>query len=205
MFDPNQGLERPARAHGEDLDLVGAAPTPYVLPPPSASGRASFSDGEMQHHGAPGTLLAVGAGTGAGAAYGSHQHSHPPSAYTHSSDPSAPLTSPRLSHGFDGSEFGGTDTSASSRPMFPTPLPASVPAPTGQIYDPRSAKEREAMAGRLNVRNEGGSSVPRTSDGVIIHQDGGRYREDEDATSGSNEIPPTYDSIRHDNDGGSRA
>jgi hypothetical protein len=89
-----------------------------------------------------------------------------------------------------------TQTSASSEYSHPT------------ASQPRSAKEREAYAQRYGNSSAGGSgnlhlaTIPPEerddqSSNVLVHQDGGRYRAEEPVTT-PREIPPTYDSLPHD-------
>ncbi|KAL5482697.1 hypothetical protein ACEPAI_9291 [Sanghuangporus weigelae] len=73
-------------------------------------------------------------------------------------------------------------------PGMPVPVPASL-QPGGGLGGP-------AQGPSLTVRNA--SPIDENAPGVVVHQDGGRVREED--VEPPNEIPPTYDSIRADDD-----
>ena len=94
-------------------------------------------------------------------------------------------------------------------------MPVPMPVPTPSPPNPRTAKEQEAFRrthgsgkGGWAVSNrdasQGTSSPGPGSESVVVHQDGGRMnsQEEEDETSRDAEIPPTYESIRQDNQDG---
>jgi len=89
-------------------------------------------------------------------------------------------------------------------PQFPQSHQQPMPVPS----DPRTAKEREAFqrtqgGGGWTIANQGGDSPDQAGRGsVVVHQDGGRMNlPGEDEAPRDAEIPPTYDSIRHDDHG----
>lgn len=92
----------------------------------------------------------------------------------------------------------------------------SPPGSTSSMSQPRSAKEREAMAQRFGLSgglglatqheehydpaagpaNAGGHSRGPSDDSVLVHSDGGRVNQEHEAEP--TEIPPAYDSIPAD-------
>ncbi|KAL5520092.1 hypothetical protein ACEPAG_1752 [Sanghuangporus baumii] len=75
-------------------------------------------------------------------------------------------------------------------PGMPVPVPASL-QPGGGL-----GLGGPAQGPSLTVRNA--SPIDEGAPGVVVHQDGGRLREED--VEPPNEIPPTYDSIRPDDD-----
>jgi hypothetical protein len=120
-----------------------------------------------------------------------------------------------------------SDTSHYGPSLGPYGLPAGAalvtaggrsPSPTNTSStnpsQPRSAKEREALAARYGRQGGLGLSTQHEEsaydgieagagssggEAVVVHQDGGRVRDE--AEEGPTEIPPTYDSIPADERG----
>lgn len=95
------------------------------------------------------------------------------------------------------------------------PMPVPIPVPTPSPPNPRTAKEQEAFRrthgsgkGPWAVSNQGpnppGPGSGSGRDSVVVHQDGGRMstQAEEEESPRDAEIPPTYESIRHDNHDG---
>ena len=194
----------PSNYYGYD-NAEGSGEPQY---PPSAPGNAypnPYGGGFVPQSLVPG---AVAAGVGGGAfgaanlnrgptvSSATSSSYYPPAPYPPSH---APPTSPQYTQPYNHSQ------------AVPVPMPVPTPSPP----NPRTAKEQEAFRrthgsgkGGLAVSNQdtsqGTSSPGQGRESVVVHQDGGRMNSqgEEDETSRDAEIPPTYESIRHDNPDG---
>lgn len=94
-------------------------------------------------------------------------------------------------------------------PQFSQPYnqPMPAPAPTPSPPNPRAAKEREAFQRTQHGSGKGGWAVANQSmdsgrGDVVVHEDRGRVSTPgEDEAPRDAEIPPTYESIRHNDQG----
>ncbi len=172
--------------------------------PPSAGGNAypnPYGGGFMPQSLVPG---AVAAGVGGGAFGAASLNRGPTVSSTASSSYNPPGSYPP-------SHVSPTSPQYTQPYNHGQPMPVPMPVPTPSPPNPRTAKEQEAFRrthgsgkGGWAVSNQdtsqGTSSPGPGSESVVVHQDGGRMtsQREEDETPRDAEIPPTYESIRHD-------
>ncbi|KAI0662315.1 hypothetical protein C8Q70DRAFT_638913 [Cubamyces menziesii] len=136
-------------------------------------------------------------------AYAAYANQYPMQGGPHSASPPSSPTNTSSFGAQQGMGVPGRDF------RHPSPGPSLAPTTHTSQTDPSvsgssaspgvipSAKEREAMQYRRQVANPDGGAGASGPSGVVQHQDAGRLDatpEDEEPS----EVPPRYDSIRHD-------
>ena len=182
-------------------------------PSDAGSGSASGHGGMGYGYGmSPYTPMAAGAAAGgAAAAYGYHNYQNQPPHQQQQgvgggggpqmpepsviSSPSTYSTTSGLPPGAAAGAVAPGMAGAKEREAFASRNRSAIPGqlqPGGGAY---AYGGGSAQPGQLSVRNATPDEEGESS--VVVHQDGGRFREEEDGAQ-AREIPPTYESIRSD-------
>jgi len=217
-FDPDRVVGHSSGGGTLPQIDLGAEVTPYAYGPHNNVGQPAMA--QYNHGDSPYTAMRPMSPPHSMPS----QYTRPPSDYNQTSYNQAPGPGPAsdTSGSHYGSSVGAYGVPAGAA-LAPWPQGARSPSPTNTSSttpsQPRSAKEREALAARygrqgglgLSTQHEepgydevapgagaGTRAGAGTSGGegvVHVHQDGGRVRDEDE---GPTEIPPTYDSIPAD-------
>jgi len=177
-------------------DNVPSASGPHYPPSGSDAFPNPYGAGFIPQSLLPGAVAAGVGGMGAAAL------NRGPTVSSTASSSYYPQTSYPPSH--------GSPPPAQYQQPYNQPMSVPMPVPTPVPLSPRAAKEQEAFRrthgngkGGWAISNQGPGSGGSGGEDVVVHGDGGRAssRREEDEVPRDAEIPPTYESIRHDNPG----
>jgi hypothetical protein len=204
-FDPDRVVGHSSGGGTLPQIDLGAEVTPYTYPP-----HHDVSQPAMAQHNYGDSPYSAMRPTSPPQAVPS-QYPRPPSDYNQTFGPGSASDTSGSHYGPSLGPYGLPAGAGVANPWSPgarSPSPTNTSSSTPS--QPRSAKEREALAARygrpgglgLSTQHEepghdevGAGAGSSGGEGVVVHQDGGRVRDEDE---GPTEIPPTYDSIPAD-------